>query len=263
MSEPAGLDERLRAALGAGRGREAGGLRSGSELDAARARLLSGIRRRRERRMQVMGVAAVVFLGLAVGLSQVLGSAARVGPALTSPVPSSGAAPAHGPSAHRKATTAPVPSLRPSLLVVCHSGGRTLDGCGSVAVVRAAPSRAAAAAGVSGSEGPVAALPARLGAPLEVRPGARVVIDLPPVAGARRWSTPSVVGAPGRHGSARPVIVRALRSQGAVQRFVVFTEAPAAVVLQSDDALAGKGAPAAPVAGPTDVWTLELKVEGT
>ncbi len=264
MSEPTGLDERLRAALGAGRAREAGGLRPGPELDAARARLLSGIRRRRVRRLQVVGVAAVVVLGLAVGLSQVLGSAARVGPALASPVPSSGSAPAHRPSAHRTATTAPVPSLRTRLLAVCRSRGRTLDGCGTVAAVRAS-SHDAAFAGVAGSEASgTAALPARLGAPLEVRAGTRVVIDLPTVTRARRWSTPSVVGAPGHRGSAPPVLVRPVRSPGAAQQFVVATEAPATVVLESeDDVFAGEGAVPAPAAGPTDVWALELKVEGT
>ena len=275
MSEPTGLDERLRAALGACRAREAGGLRPGPELDAARARLLSGIRRRRVRRLQVVGVAAVVVLGLAVGLSQVLGSAARVGPALASPapssgsalaspVPSSGSAPAHRPSAHRTATTAPVPSLLPRLVAICHVRGRTLDGCGTVAAVGAS-SHDAAFAGVAGSEASgTAALPARLGAPIVVRAGTRVVIDLPTVTRARRWSTPSVAGAPGHRGSAPPALVRPVRSPGAAQQFVVATEAPATVVLESeDDVFAGEGAVPAPAAGPTDVWALELKVEGT
>ena len=265
MSEPAGLDERLRAALGGGRPIEAGGLLPGAGHDAARARLLAGIRRRRVRRMKATGIAAVMALGLAVGLSQALGSAARPRPALASPAYSGSSAPANGPAAHRPAAVAPVPSLRPMIVATCHLGGRVLESCGTVVAVRAAQPRDAAAGSVAGSSAfGVAGSPARHGAPVVVRAGARVVIDLPAVTGARRWGTPSVAGAPGHRGPAPPVVVHRVRSPGTAQQFVVATEAPATVVLESeDDVFTKKGAAPASASGPTDVWAFELKVEGT
>ena len=265
MSEPAGLEQRLRAALGAGRALEAAGVRPISAHDATRARLLAGIRRRRVRRMQATGAAAVVALGLAVSLSQLLGSAAPGRPALASPAHPASSAPAQGPVAHRPAAVEPVPSLLPRVVATCHVRGRTLDGCGTVVAGSALPPLSATAAGAAapGAPGPPPS-PARFGAPLVVRAGTRVVIDLPPVAGERRWGTPSVAGTPGHRGPAPPVVVRPVRSPGRAQQFVVATEAPATVVLESeDDVFTGNGAAPASAGGPTDVWALELKVEGT
>ncbi len=263
MSEPAGLEERLRAALG-GRVLEAGGPRPVAH-DASRTRLLEGIRRRRVRRVQATGVAAVVALGLSVTLSQVLGGAAPAPPVLASPAHADASAPAQGPAAHRPAAVEPAPSLLPRVVATCHLRGRALDGCGTVVAGTAAPPFSATAAGAmaSGSAGPGGS-PAHLGAPLVVRAGTRVVIDLPQVPGARRWGTPSVAGTPGHQGSPPPVVVRPVQSPGTAQRFVVATEAPATVVLESeDDVVRREGAAPASAAGPVDVWVLELKVEGT
>jgi hypothetical protein len=266
MSEPTGLDERLRAALGEGRTLEAPGLRLGADRDATRTRLLAAIRRRRVRRMQAAGVAAAMALGLAVSLSQVLGSAPPPRPVLASPARSDGSAPAQGSTAHRPAAVEPVPALLPRFVAACHLRGRTLDGCGAVVAGSAAPSRSVTAPGNAVSEalGPAGSW-AHLGPPLVVRAGTRVVIDLLPVAAERRWGTPSVVATPGHRGSAAAVVVRPVRSPGDAQQFVVVTtKTPVTVVLASkDDVLTGPGSARPTVVGSTAVWALELKVEGT
>jgi hypothetical protein len=263
MSDPAGLEARLRAALGGEHGHDAGRGRGGASLDVARGQVLAGIRRRRSRRLQVVGSAGVVVLGLALSLPQVLGGATPSTQATgaSGVAHSKSSAPAFAPSTHRPENA----SSSPALVAACHVQSRTVTDCGMLAQGSTAKpfSTSTATLGKAAPFGGVRSTNS-LGSPLVVRAGTRVVVDLPRVKVHWRWDTPTVAGTPAFHGPEAPVSVRSVPSHGTTQRFLVATRVPATVVLEAkDDVFTGPGATPSIVAGSTPVWALELKVEGT
>ncbi len=279
MSDPNGLEERLRAALGDRDPLTRGGADPGAGRDAARTRVLAGLRRRRLRRLQVTGGAVVVALGLALALPQVLGSsspstASTQAASQPKSVHSTGSAsaaslgPEHG-TLHHKETASPTAAVPTKLVGVCHIGDGTADDgtaddCGALVTGSAARTLRAAASGTENSFAFTSSRSATgFGSPLDVRAGTQVVIDLPRVAVDWRWQTPSIAGAPVSHGSGPPVTVSATSSAGATQQFLVTTKVPVTVLLESEDDVFTGNAGKPGRQGTPAVWVLELKVEET
>lgn len=264
MSDPSGLESRLRAALGAAHPMGTSDAGHGAR-DAAKTRVLAGIRRRRVRRLQVMGAAAVVLLGLAVSLPQVLGRATPTTQAAGTHSKSSPVA--FAPSMHATGTPSASPAVHSAVVATatCRVDGRTVTDCGALATGSAAqPASASAASTQKGAAFGTKQSAESLGSPLVVHAGARVVIELPRTKGHLRWDTPTIAGTPEYHGSGPPVTVRSTRSRGATQQFTVTTKEPVTVVLEAqDDLFTGPGEAPSIVAGSTAAWALELKVEGT
>ncbi len=259
MSDPNGLEDRLRAALG-----DHGPLTRGdADRDAARSRVLADLRSRRLRRLQVTGIAAVVALGLAVSLPQVLGRSSPSTPASAHSGSASAASlgPEHG-TLHHADAASPTAARPTNVAGVCHVEDGTADDCGVLATGSAAQALGASAASTENTSAFATSRSTTLfGSPLEVRAGARVVIDLPRVAVDWRWETPSIAGAPVYHGRGTPVTVGASRLHGATQQFLVTTKAPATIVLESEeDVFTGRAGTPGPH-GTQAIWVLELEVE--
>lgn len=283
MSDPLGLDARLRAALGEGGPAARAGSGRAGEGPTAKSRVLAGIRQRRLRRLQLAGGAAVVVIGLAVSLPQVLGSPptspdrfATHGKSTTSRSPAnspahtgsagSAAAPssAHaqlGPRVTPLKTNGPVCQVRTRVVRPC---GAVAKGSAGLSLTRAAMSlqQAVNSTGVYGTDtGPTATW--HLVPSLVVHPGSTIVIELPRVSGPWRWTTPAIAGNPTYHGQGPPVVARATKAHGHLQTFVVKPNVAVTVVLEAQaDHYTGAIAPPS-IVGPPAVWALELKVEGT
>ncbi|MDA8309387.1 MAG: hypothetical protein M0Z46_02020 [Actinomycetota bacterium] len=272
MSDPARLEERLRAAMGADGplGPARGGRGSGPA--GAKARVLAGIRRRRLRKLEGLGAAVVVAIGLAIGLPQVLAGS----PALpTQGRAASGVAQSAGPAAGHGAF-APVrtPARR---VATCRLHGGKTTACGKLETGAGARRLAMAADAANAPMGIVTAAPAAraLGSPLIVREGAALLVTLPRLTADWRWGSPSIAGTYVYHGSGPPVVVREVRAPRGLQRFLVRGKDPLTVVLLArEDASSGRGTPPSigtgtpgttgttRTAGTSPVWVLELKVVG-
>jgi hypothetical protein len=282
MSDHHGLDARLRAALGEGGPAARAGSGRAGDGQSARSRVLSGIRQRRLRRLQLAGGAAVVVIGLVVGLPQVLGSTpaspnrfATHGKSTTSRSPAASPAPPArtgsaaaptGAGAQYGTRAAPAQMNGP----VCQVRARKVRPCGAVAkgsaglsLTRAATSlqQAVNSTGVYGTAtGPAATW--HLVPSLVVHPGTTIVIELPRVSDRWRWTTPAIAGNPTYHGQGPPVVARATKAHGHLQRFVVKANVAVTVVLEAQaDRYTGSAPPS--IVEPPAVWALELKVEGT
>ena len=226
MAEHPTLETRLRAAFGAGAGAGIGAGAAGSgglrtDPDAARARVVSGIRRRRARRLRAAGgaVAAIAALGIALPLvldsggaspgSQASRSAAALGRSPTSTPPRSTPprfgllAPAAVPGAHTR--SAPASTGR------CLVATAAVTPCGDL-VAGPGAGRAGAAYGsaagtsVGGSTTGERAAPAPAPATLHVRLGGLFEVTLPRLTGRRTWSTPRLAGT--SHGTGTALEVR-------------------------------------------------------
>lgn len=278
MSDPSGVEERLRAAL---RGDDTGGGEGAGRGDShsrVRTRVLVGIRQRRLRRLQMVGGAAVVVLALAVGLPQVFGSA----------TPAPGRPSGHQQSTKRPASSATAaPSISPSsgkiaggnqpaahgstarakpdatCLVAAsraRSCGMIATGSGGTSLATAADAaeRAVSSPAVFSSVAPAAE--SHLGKKMVVRAGSVIVVELPHTKSTWRWSVPKIADTPVYHGLGPPVVVREVRARGRTQRFVVTTRFPVSVVLEAQESVyVGKAAPSI-VEAPA-VWALELEME--
>ena len=257
MSDPRGIDERLRAVLGPGGPLDASGTLGGSGGAAgAKARVLAGIRRRRLHRLGAIGAACLVALAVAISLPVALGVTAPSAPVTGTAATSSGAG-THGTEALSRAPA--------RVLASCRLYGKAVAPCGHLAKGTAAQ-RLSATAGASGNaaaaDGSIQSVRA-LGTPLVVRRGATVVVALPRLMARWRWETPGIAGTATYHGSGPPVIVQPARSLGRTQRFVVSTRVPATFVLEArEDVFAGTGAEPSIVNRTWPVWALELKVVG-
>jgi hypothetical protein len=274
MTDPAGLEERLRAALGAdGPLRETDpfaarrtGQRSGPA--GAKARVLDGIRRRRLRRLQAVGSAAAVALGLAIGLPELLSGSpghpveARAGArASASGVPTRHAPP----GAHAAFGAAAAAPRAGGPGATCRRRGGAPTGCGVLEEGKGAQRLTRAADAANAPGGVFAAAPEvrGLGAPFVVRAGSTVVVTLPEKVAGWHWARPRIAGMLVYHGSGPPVVVRALKSRRGVQRFSVRTTVAVTVVLWAQEDVDARMRTAQSVArGRWPVWALELEVVG-
>ncbi len=265
MCDPTGLEARLQAALGGESSVDPDGGRRGAGLDAARTRVLAGLRGRRTRRLQVLAAAAVVVLGLAVSLPQVLGSASPSTQATGVHARSAASAPAFAPATPRSGLAGSAYAAG-RLVATCHVKGseKTAANCGVLVTGSAARALTAAATSTQRSRAFGSSQSSkRLGRALVARTGAQLVVELPRVKANWRWSTPAIAGTPVYHGRGVPVTVRATGLRGATQEFLVTTKVPVTVVLEArDDVFSGPGAPPSIVdTEPAAAWTLELKVK--
>lgn len=261
-----GLEDRLRAALG-DHGQVGNGGAGRDAPSATKARVLSGIRQRRLRRLQMTGIAAVAVIALAVGLPQVFGGST---PPEGTPGIAGSAANEPGQAHASSNTPARGPSMSPAAQVVtCQAQGQSTAACGDLATgseVRRLNDALDSLPAATSSSFETAKGSKPFGDVLTVRAGTAVVIDLPSLQKQWAWSTPVVAGAPGFSGSGPPVVVVGTGKVGTAQQFMVNTRVPATVVLEAreDDFTAEKGRNAPMmIPGSAPVWALELKVEGS
>ncbi len=285
MAEHPALETRLRAALGGGGGATAGTgrgtARPGTERsgtafsggpptdpDAARARVLSGIRRRRARRLQVAGGAVTTVAALAIALPLVLGggasptgahspqSSSAVAPRATSTGPAQGPLlPAAVPGTPARSTSASPGS--------CLAGTATLTPCGDLAAGTATGAATGQSNATSSTPAEYRAAAPAAPATVHVRVGRLFEITLPRLTGRRTWSTPRLLGT--YHGQGTPLEVR--RSprtrvpRPGWQGFVVRTTVAGTFELQAY-AQASRTPGLPPTAGPLATWTLKVEVTG-
>jgi hypothetical protein len=258
MSEHPGLDDRLRAALGASGNIGADGR---SNPEAAKSRVLSGIHRRRSRRLQVAGVACVVALGLAVSLPQVLGGSAPQPQATGthSKSSTSAASPTRSPTAGAAAS----PASTAGLSATCRVAGRSVTRCGVLATTASAALKLTTAA--RSNEAAFGGLEPdhALGSPLVVEKGKTFLVELPRVKSGWRWATPTIAGS-SVSGANHPVVVRQDGTRHGVARFVVTAQVVGTVVLDAQERVfEGKAGAPSIVAQSWPAWALEVEVEGT
>ena len=287
MAEHPALETRLRAALGAAADGAAprapspdaalpGAAFSGgppTDPDVARARVLSGIRHRRARRLRVAGGAVTAVAALGIALPLVLGggpaptgahspeSSSALAPRQASASPAQGSPlpPAAVPGAHARST--------PASTGRCLAGTATPTPCGDLAAGTATGTATGTAAGQPGATSATppeyrAAAPATR-ATVHVRAGRLFEITLPRLTGRRTWSTPRLLGT--YHGQGTPLEVR--RSprtrvpRPGWQGFVVRTTVAGTFELEAyAQAPRTPGLP--PTAGPLATWTLKVEVTG-
>ena len=287
MAEHPALETRLRAALGAAadgaapRAPRPGAPRPGAALpgaaltggpptdpDVARARVLSGIRHRRARRLRVAGGAVTAVVALGIALPLVLGggpaptgahspeSSSALAPRQASASPAQGSLPpAAVPGAHARST--------PASTGRCLAGTATLTPCGDLAAGVATGAATGQPDATSATPPEYRAAAPATRATVHVRAGRQFEITLPRLTGRRTWSTPRLLGT--YHGQGTPLEVR--RSprtrvpRPGWQGFVVRTTVAGTFELEAyAQAPRTPGLP--PTAGPLATWTLKVEVTG-
>lgn len=280
MAEHPALETRLRVALGSATGTVPGAARPGAarpgtartggppaDPDAARARVLTGIRRRRARRLRVAGGAVTAVAALGIALPLALGGGASptgahssqssaLAPAATSTHAAQGALPPAAVPGSQARSTPASPGR-------CLAGTATLTPCGDLAGGTAAGTAATGQPGATQSTPEYRAAAPATRATVHVRAGRLFEITLPRLTGRRRWSTPRLVGT--YHGQVTPLeVARSPRTRvprPGWQGFVVRTTVAGTFELEAH-AQASRTPGLPPAAGPLATWTLNVEVTG-
>ena len=228
------LDRRLRTALGPD-----GPAARAPDVATGRRRVLSGLRRRRLRRLQTVGAGAAVVTALAVGVPLAL---------------SQGAAP-HPVGGLSAGSAAPLPERAPIGTALCRIHGAVTP-CGGYAAAVGTAAPAAPAFGTSGSGQAEHGVRGTAPAPLVLRAGQSLSVLLPTAPAGTRWAAPEV--SPGT-GGLRGAAVTVRRAGGV--RLVLRAARPGpgvvSVALEPAHACASPGC-----ARGGRVWSLTVEVEG-